>query len=601
MAIPSVQVACANGHYKDRGPALPIGNKARCAWCGSACWNRGCSECTSNFHKTCYYAHLSQAKTLLKEKMGEPHHVIPPKVLEEKELKPFLMMVGMSEYFDVLSAHGIHGHADLVKLDDEILKRAGMAKVVHRRKLLRQIAQVQATLEGVQPDEEPCVLLELEVKRASTDVKLGFVLSEQENTVTITEVVTGSVGAQAGFEPGMVIVRINSTPIHTQEDFMKAIFETADFMATVKPKGGDMPPTTFERLFPKAREGHVGRDDFEKLQLLGKGAFSEVFLVRHKTQKTLFALKTLDKRAILSVGVNERPTWRRDLIMRERDMMKHTQWAGRGLVKLHHTFQSSSHLFFVLDYCPGGDLYEYMGTMEGGMLPEVLAKYYAAQVFLALRTLHQFGIVYRDLKPENILLDEKGNAKLADFGLSRPLAWGDRATTFIGTPEYMAPEMIKGQPYSYAVDWWAYGVVCFNLLTGEHAFGQGSEIPDFIWRSILESQPVFNPAYSITKEAKTFISSLLEKDPDLRLEGDVIRRQPWLRDLEWGPIETGESLPPCWSSPVNMITDELASGMRGYAVNSPMAGPPLTKDQQDMFLGFSYSKDLSFLPTETGM
>eukprot|EP01064_Diplonema_japonicum_P017964 TRINITY_DN2648_c0_g1_i1.p1 TRINITY_DN2648_c0_g1~~TRINITY_DN2648_c0_g1_i1.p1 ORF type:complete len:601 (+),score=169.24 TRINITY_DN2648_c0_g1_i1:34-1836(+) len=597
----SLSIACANGHYKDRGPALPIGNKARCAWCGSACWNRGCSECTSNFHKTCYYAHLSKAKALQKEHAGDNQQAIPPKVLEEKELKPFLLVVGMSEYFEVLSAHGIHGHADLVKLDDDVLKRAGMSKVVHRRKLLRQIAQVQATMEGVQPEEEPCVLLELEVKRSSTDVKLGFVLSEAEGTVTITEVVTGSVGASSGFEPGMVIIRINTTPIRTQEDFMKAIHEAADFVATVKPKGGDMPPTTFERLFPKAREGHVGRDDFEKLRLLGKGAFSEVFLVRHKTQKTLFALKTLDKRAILSVGTNERPTWRRDLIMRERDMMKHTQWAGQGLVKLHNTFQSSSHLFFVLDYCAGGDLYEYMGSMEGGMLPEDLARYYAAQVFTALRTLHQFGIVYRDLKPENILLDVKGNAKLADFGLSRPLAWGDRATTFIGTPEYMAPEMINGQPYSYAVDWWAYGVVCFNLLTGEHAFGQGSDVPDQVWKSILETQPYFNPSYSITKEAITFISSLLEKDPNLRLEGDVIRRQTWLKDLDWAAIESGESMPPCWSKPVNMVTESQASDMKGCAVNSPMSGTPLTKDQQAMFLGFSYSKEFSFLPTEGGL
>eukprot|EP01060_Flectonema_neradi_P026684 TRINITY_DN358_c11_g1_i1.p1 TRINITY_DN358_c11_g1~~TRINITY_DN358_c11_g1_i1.p1 ORF type:complete len:605 (+),score=126.19 TRINITY_DN358_c11_g1_i1:122-1936(+) len=594
-----VNPACANGHYLDRGPALPIGDKAKCSWCGSACWNRGCSACTLNFHKTCYYGHLSKAKVAAGQSSSTgKKYAIPPKVLEEKELQPFLTSVGMLEYMPMLTKSGIHGIADLVLIDEEYLKQSGMTKVIHRRKLLRQIAQYQATIHGVQhEEEEPCILLELEVRKEHPDVKLGLVLSETNNSVVVKEVNTGSVGAVAGFEPLMTIMKIDEANINSQEDFMRAIHQRISFKATVKPQGGVMPPTTFERLFPKARDGHVRAQDFEKLRMLGTGASSEVYLVRNKESRQLFAMKTLDKRMVLSAGTDENPNWKRDLIMRERDMMKHTQWAHDGLVKLHHTFQSPTHLCFILDYCPGGDLYEYMSTCENQRLTEDLARYYAAQVFIALRTLHKCGIVYRDLKPENILLDANGNAKLADFGLSRPLAWGDRATTFIGTPEYMAPEMIEGKPYSYAVDWWAYGVVIYNLLTGEQPFdgsstADGTVPSDAIWKSILETRPTVPTSYGISNEGRAFVEDFLEKEPDHRLEGEVIRRQPWFKSVDWYAIENGESRPPVWSAPVQMVTSDDAEKLEGWAFNSPIqAGPPLDPEQQAMFQGFSYSKD----------
>eukprot|EP00755_Sulcionema_specki_P018467 Sspe_Gene.66952::Locus_39541_Transcript_1_1_Confidence_1.000_Length_2004::g.66952::m.66952/K04373/RPS6KA; ribosomal protein S6 kinase alpha-1/2/3/6 len=573
---------CAKGTYLDRGPAFPIGSRAKCSWCRTPCWNRGCSECPANFHKTCYYAHLSRARDAA---LPQQNYTIPPQILEERELRPFLKAIGLPEYFGLLTSNGIHGHSDLVRFNDSALSEIGMKKVVHRRKLLRQVAQIQAARlgGGAQPvEEEPCVVLELNVQRKTPETKLGLALSEKDGCITVTEVMTASVSANSGFEPGMVVLRIDGKSVTSQEEFMQAVHGKTSFCITVRPTG-EVPPTEFERLFPTARNDKLGREDFEKLRMLGTGTFSEVYLVRQKITGKLYALKVLDKRSLVDKMMS------RDAVMRERDMMKHAQWADdRFLVRLHHTFQSPSQLFFVLDYCPGGDLYEYLGTKPGGRLTEEVAKFYGAQIFFALRALHKHGVVYRDLKPENILLDERGNAKLADFGLSRPLAWGDRATTFVGTPEYMAPEMVQGKPYSYAVDWWAYGVVLFNCLTGEHAFGQGSECADTIWRSVTHDTPKFAKCYNISPECQGLVLALLEKDPDLRLEGEVIRKQPWWSDIDMAAIERGDLEPPSWAAPMAMVTQDNSHDFPGYGVGSP-GGPGLNEEQQELFQGFSYN------------
>eukprot|EP01062_Namystynia_karyoxenos_P011882 TRINITY_DN1426_c2_g1_i1.p1 TRINITY_DN1426_c2_g1~~TRINITY_DN1426_c2_g1_i1.p1 ORF type:complete len:720 (+),score=237.40 TRINITY_DN1426_c2_g1_i1:85-2244(+) len=582
---------CADGCYCDRGPAFPTGRKARCQWCGGRTWNRGCSECKSNFHKTCYYVHLAQAKSAVSERGGAEE--IPPELLRERELRPFLTAVGMMEYLPLLVQRGVNGHQDLLRFGNEDwLRNAGITKVVHRRKLLRQIAQLQVELARRAKGDSEALQVNMTVTRPSPDVKLGLTLAEAGGRVHIREVAAGSVAEECGLEAGMTVINIEGQPVTSQQSFMSFVKGRTSFQACIQTRDGRLPRGPFESLFPGARDGRLKKEDFEKLRLIGKGAFSDVFLVRSRKDGRLYALKALEKCRVLETAGDGRPSWRRDQLLRERDMMKHTQWTHSNLlVRLHGTFQSRTQLFFVIDYCAGGDLYEYLGTKEGSCLSEPDAQYYAAQIFLGLRALHTHGIVYRDLKPENVLLDEVGNAKLADFGLSRPLTWGARATTFVGTPQYIAPEMIEGRPYSFAVDWWAFGVVIFNMVTGDNAFGRSCDSAEDVWRSVLRNQVKFRPDSGASLEVRSLVSGLLEKDPDLRLEGDVIRRQPWFAGTDFAALERGECRPPGWVPPAEMVTEgsAQAQALIGSHIGSPEA--QLSDTQQALFKGFSYGGD----------
>lgn len=130
-----------------------------------------------------------------------------------------------------------------------------------------------------------------------------------------------------------------------------------------------------------------------------------------------------------------------------------------GVVHLHYAFQTKNKLYFVLDYCPGGELFFHLSKME--KFPEHMARFYAAEITLALGRLHELGVVYRDLKPENILFDGKGHVRLADFGLAKEGIKDGKAGTnsMCGTPEYLSPEIIDRVGHGTAVDWWAMGTV----------------------------------------------------------------------------------------------------------------------------------------------
>lgn len=135
-----------------------------------------------------------------------------------------------------------------------------------------------------------------------------------------------------------------------------------------------------------------------------------------------------------------------------------------NLVSLKYFFQSEAKLFFVMEFLPGGDLFHHLKMKKTFNESEV--KFIASCLSMSLGFLHQNGFVYWDLKPENILFDENGYVKIADFGLAKRLAEGDLATTFCGTPEYMAPEMVLSQGVKYSFDWWSLGIILYELLYG---------------------------------------------------------------------------------------------------------------------------------------
>eukprot|EP00756_Hemistasia_phaeocysticola_P029236 Hpha_TRINITY_DN16217_c3_g7::TRINITY_DN16217_c3_g7_i3::g.12597::m.12597 len=329
--------------------------------------------------------------------------------------------------------------------------------------------------------------------------------------------------------------------------------------------------------------------DFDLLSDLGRGAHATVHLVRHSRQNTLYAMKVLDK---CEVAASVRP----GDPMRERNILKGAQ--RPLLVNLHFTFQTETKLFFVLDYLPGGNLFTYTAVWEGGRLPEMTARHYAAQMYLALQSLHDAGVIHRDLKPENVLLDEHGHVSIADFGLSRRVGRHGRSGSFVGTPFYVAPEILTKSQYGAAVDWWSYGVLLFNLLTGEVPF-YGKEI-DQVFDSVLKRKPVVRAKYGVSSKAKDLISRLLEKDESKRISGPQIRRHPWFKGLDWHAVETCQGTAPDWKPPVDMITSESGSKMPGRPVpeveefaDMPTSSPravsaPIADEDQKLFEGFSF-------------
>eukprot|EP01102_Stenamoeba_stenopodia_P008101 TRINITY_DN2301_c0_g1_i3.p1 TRINITY_DN2301_c0_g1~~TRINITY_DN2301_c0_g1_i3.p1 ORF type:complete len:296 (-),score=67.21 TRINITY_DN2301_c0_g1_i3:548-1435(-) len=198
----------------------------------------------------------------------------------------------------------------------------------------------------------------------------------------------------------------------------------------------------------------ITKDDFELLTVIGKGSFGKVLQVRKKDTGKIYAMKVLRKEAIV-----------------QRKQVAHTKAEKSILAKiqhpfivgLHYAFQTEEKLYMVLDFVNGGELFFHL--KREGKFSEQRVRIYAAEIACALSHLHSFGIVYRDLKPENILLDSEGHICITDFGLSKEIQSED-THTFCGTPEYLAPEILKGQGHGTPVDWWSLGTLIYEMLTG---------------------------------------------------------------------------------------------------------------------------------------
>jgi serine/threonine protein kinase len=247
----------------------------------------------------------------------------------------------------------------------------------------------------------------------------------------------------------------------------------------------------------------VSLDDFELLRVIGRGSFGKVQLVCCKEDGKLYAMKSLRKDSLREAGQLEQTVI-------ERNVLKQT--SHPFLFCAHYAFQTSDKIFLVLDYVPGGELFARL--REEQRFAESRARLYAAEILLALGHLHKQKIVYRDLKPENILVDQDGHLRITDFGLVKADMDVDSTTsTFCGTPEYIAPEMLQGRRYTKAVDWWSYGVVLYEMLSGLPPFYD--ENSNKMYRMAI-NDPVQFPEY-FSAEAKDLIGRLLEKDPLRRL------------------------------------------------------------------------------------
>lgn len=282
--------------------------------------------------------------------------------------------------------------------------------------------------------------------------------------------------------------------------------------------------------------------DFQLIKVIGRGCMGKVLLVRHRNSSRLLALKAISKKAVVE---------QRQIVHIKAEQQILSDIASIHhpfLIKLHYSFQDMNQLFLVLDYHVGGDLATQLRINH--MLPPDRCRFYTAEIILGIQELHRLGILYRDLKPENILLTADGHLVLTDFGLSKQFYDGlsleeQRADTFCGTAEYLAPEILNGLPYSYEVDYWSMGTILFEMLTGITPFW--AENRDDMYRRI-RSDPLQFPEF-IDIETADFIARLLKRDPKKRLgsgpEGAIeVRSDPYFESINWSHIYTKRIKPP---------------------------------------------------------
>ncbi|XP_051967753.1 protein kinase C delta type-like [Xyrauchen texanus] len=279
-------------------------------------------------------------------------------------------------------------------------------------------------------------------------------------------------------------------------------------------------------------QSRFSMSNFVLLKVLGKGSFGKVMLAELKGKGEYFAIKALKKDVVLMDDDVE-------CTMVEKRVLA-LAWDNPFLTHLYCTFQTKEHLFFVMEYLNGGDLMFHI--QDKGRFDLYRATFYSAEIICGLQFLHSKGIIYRDLKLDNVMLDKGGHIKIADFGMCKENMLGEnRATTFCGTPDYIAPEILLGQKYTFSVDWWSFGVLLFEMLIGQSPF-QGDD-EDELFESIRMDAPHY-PRW-ITKEAKDLLEKLFERDPTRRL-GVVgnIRGHAFFKTINWTALEKREVNPP---------------------------------------------------------
>jgi len=309
-------------------------------------------------------------------------------------------------------------------------------------------------------------------------------------------------------------------------------------------------------------EQKVTLEDFQMIKVIGKGSFGKVVLVKKRGDGWFYAMKILRKQNVMRRNQVEHT-------QTERNVLGHIRHPF--IVGLNYAFQTADKLFFVLDYCAGGELFFHLGNE--GKFSEPRARFYAAEMALALSHLHSHDIVYRDLKPENVLLDHVGHVLLTDFGLSKEgISESFKgATSFCGTPEYLAPEILARHGHGQAVDWWSLGVLLYEMLTGLPPFYCRSR--ERLFEKIKSSRLKF-PRF-LSERVKDLLARLLRRDVAQRMGAapsgfGEFRDHPFFDPIDWDLLLARKISPP-WKPPLQhcLDTSQFDDEFTSMPLNSP--------------------------------
>ncbi|CAO3624024.1 unnamed protein product [Mucor hiemalis] len=342
--------------------------------------------------------------------------------------------------------------------------------------------------------------------------------------------------------------------------------------------------------YSHTKRSNITREDFLIKRMVGEGPTGKVYEVVKKDSNRVYAMKVLSKR--LLVAEDEL-----DSVFTERNMLVN-ELSSPFIAGLKYSFQTTNHLFLVMDYFPGGELFDLLERER--CINESHCQMLAAEIICAFDNIHAHDIIYRNLKPESILLDAHGHIALTDFGMCKQTKNNFKLLNEIPeniTQEYLAPEMILGKPYGKSADWWSLGVLVFELLTGYPPFHSIDE--DELFSQILKSPIKFPIGSCISNEAKDFVTRLLDRDPAKRLgaQGGVeeVKTHEFFSDVNWNTVYKKQMQLPFAPDVEEQLNEEAIAA--AAAISLPMtkkessnAHIPLVSDQS-RFKGFSFMRE----------
>lgn len=361
----------------------------------------------------------------------------------------------------------------------------------------------------------------------------------------------------------------------------------------------------YSNLATKIMDVQVDPSCFEKIRLLGKGDVGKVFLVKEKASSRLYAMKILNKKEMIERNKIKRALAEQEILATSNHPF---------IVTLYHSFQLEDSLYLCMEYCMGGEFFRALQTRETKTIEEEDAKFYAAEVTAALEYLHLMGFIYRDLKPENILLHQLGHIMLSDFDLSKQTASaknpeiqfsknhhsanptidtkacidGFRTNSFVGTEEYIAPEVIRGKGHTSAVDWWTLGIFVYEMLYGTTPFKGRDRKATF--SNVLKKDVKFLDTQLVSSNCRSLIKKLLIKDETKRLGSKMgasdIKSHPFFKTTQWALLR--HQKPPM----VPVLTKSRKSPKKEDKLSQDETTPPSpvkpkTDGEKDPFASFS--------------